>query len=67
MKDFHVRRGAHWMVISLFLAVTGCGGDYGLSVGVVLSEAFTLGIKAGVPPETLFEPCIDSRDLKKAG
>lgn len=27
----------------------------GLSVGVVLSEAFTLGIKAGVPPETLFE------------
>ena len=35
MKDFHVRRGAHWMVISLFLAVTGCGGDSGLSVGVV--------------------------------
>ena len=34
MKDFHVRRGAHWMVISLFLAVTGCGGDSGLSVGV---------------------------------
>ena len=29
MKDFHVRRGAHWMVISLFLAVTGCGGDSG--------------------------------------
>ena len=27
MKDFHVRRGAHWMVISLFLAVAGCGGD----------------------------------------
>lgn len=27
----------------------------GLSVGVVLSEAFTLGVKAGVPPETLFE------------
>ncbi len=27
----------------------------GLSVGVVLSEAFTVGVKAGVPPETLFE------------
>ena len=27
MKDFHVRRGAHWMVVSLFLAVAGCGGD----------------------------------------
>ena len=27
----------------------------GLSVGVVLSEAFTMGVKAGVPPETLFE------------
>ena len=27
MKDFHVRRGAHWMVMSLFLTVTGCGGD----------------------------------------
>ena len=26
----------------------------GLSVGVVLSEAFTLGVKAGVPAETLF-------------
>ena len=27
----------------------------GLSVGVLLSEAFTMGVKAGVPPETLFE------------
>ena len=27
----------------------------GLSVGVLLSEAFTLGVKAGVPPQTLFE------------
>jgi 3-hydroxyisobutyrate dehydrogenase-like beta-hydroxyacid dehydrogenase len=27
----------------------------GLSVGVVLSEAFTLGVKAGVPPQTLFD------------
>ena len=27
----------------------------GLSVGVMLSEAFTLGTKAGVSPETLFE------------
>ena len=27
----------------------------GLSVGVLLSEAFTMGFKAGVPPETLFE------------
>ena len=27
MKDFHVRRGAHWIVMSLFLTVAGCGGD----------------------------------------
>lgn len=27
----------------------------GLSVGVVLSEAFTLGVKAGVDPQTLFD------------
>ena len=27
----------------------------GLSVGVILSEAFTLGVKAGVSPEVLFE------------
>ncbi len=27
----------------------------GLSVGVLLSEAFTLGVKAGVDPTTLFE------------
>ena len=27
----------------------------GLSVGVILSEAFTMGVKAGVPPETLYE------------
>ena len=27
----------------------------GLSLGVLLSEAFTLGVKAGAPPETLFE------------
>ena len=26
-----------------------------LSVGVLLSEAFTMGIKAGVGPQTLFE------------
>ena len=29
MKDFHVRRGAQWIVISLFLTVAGCGGDSG--------------------------------------
>ncbi len=33
MKDFLVRRGAHWMVISLFLAVAGCGGDSGTNGG----------------------------------
>ena len=27
MKDFLVRRGAHWMGMFLILAVTGCGGD----------------------------------------
>ena len=27
MKDFHVRRGAHWIVMSLFLTVAGCGGS----------------------------------------
>ena len=26
----------------------------GLSIGVILSEAFTMGVKAGVPPETLY-------------
>ena len=29
MKDFLVRRGAHWIVMSLFLTVAGCGGDSG--------------------------------------
>ena len=29
MKDFHVRRGAHWIVMSLFLTVAGCGSDSG--------------------------------------
>ena len=29
MKDFYVRRGAHWIVMSLFLIVAGCGGDSG--------------------------------------
>ena len=33
MKDFHVRRGAHWMVMSLFLTVAGCGGDSGTNGG----------------------------------
>ena len=33
MKDFHVRRGAHWMVMSLILAVAGCGGDSGTNGG----------------------------------
>ena len=27
MKDFYVRRGAHWIVMSLFLTVAACGGD----------------------------------------
>ena len=27
MKDFHVRRGVQWIVMSLFLTVAGCGGD----------------------------------------
>ena len=33
MKNFHVRRRAHWVVMSLFLAVTGCGGDSGTNGG----------------------------------
>ena len=33
MKGFHVRRGAHWIVISLFLVVAGCGGDSGTNSG----------------------------------
>ena len=33
MKDFHVRRGAHWIVMSLFLTVAGCGGDSGTNGG----------------------------------
>ena len=27
MKNFHVRRGIPWMVMSFFLAVAACGGD----------------------------------------
>ena len=41
----------------------------GLSVGVLLSEAFTLGIKAGVGPQTLFEAVSkstgDTRSMSK--
>lgn len=33
MKQFRVRRGAHCMVISLFVAVAGCGGDSGTNDG----------------------------------
>ncbi len=33
MKNFHVRRGTHWMAMSLFLAVAGCGGDSGTNGG----------------------------------
>ena len=33
MKGFYVRRGAHWIVISLLLAVAGCGGDSGTNGG----------------------------------
>ena len=36
MKDFHVRRGAHWMVVSLFLTAAGCSiGDSGIDIEVV--------------------------------
>ncbi len=27
MKDFFVRRGAHWLVMSLLVAIAGCGSD----------------------------------------
>ena len=33
MKDVHVRRGTHWIVMSLFLAVAGCSGDSGTNGG----------------------------------
>lgn len=33
MKDFHVRRSAHWIAISLLLGVTACGGDSGTNGG----------------------------------
>ena len=33
MKNFHVRRRAHWVVTPLFLAVAGCGGDSGTNNG----------------------------------
>ena len=33
MKHFHVRRGAYWIVMSLFLTVAGCGGDSGTGNG----------------------------------
>ncbi len=31
MKGFHVRRGVHLIIVSLFLAVAACGGDTGTS------------------------------------
>jgi len=33
MKDFYVIRGAHWIVMSLFLTVAACGGDSGTNGG----------------------------------
>ena len=27
MENFHVRRKAHWMILSVLLAAGGCGGD----------------------------------------
>ena len=30
MKNSYVGRGAHWIVLSLFFAVAGCGGDSGI-------------------------------------
>ena len=33
MKHSYVRRGAHWIVMSLFLTVAGCGGDSGTGNG----------------------------------
>ena len=33
MKGSYVRRSAHWMIMSLFLAVAGCGGDTGTNGG----------------------------------
>ena len=33
MKDFHVRRGVQWIVMSIFLTVAGCGGDSGTNGG----------------------------------
>ena len=34
MKDFHVSRGAHWIVMSLFLTVAGCRVDSGISTDI---------------------------------
>ena len=39
MKDRHVGRGAHRIVIFLFLAATGCGGDSGTNGGDPVATA----------------------------
>ncbi len=58
MKDFHVRRGAHWIAISLFLGITGCGGDSGMNGGgdPVATTSVTVGNGSNnvfTPPDIL--------------
>jgi len=47
MKGFHVRREAHWIIISLLLAVAGCGGDSGTNGGNDNTPTVTTDVTVG--------------------
>ena len=58
MKDFHVRRATHWIAISLFLGITGCGEDSGTNGGgdPVATTSVTVGNGSNnvfTPPDIL--------------
>ena len=58
MKDFHLRRATHWIAISLFLGITGCGGDSGMNGGgdPVATTSVTVGNGSNnvfTPPDIL--------------
>ena len=57
MKDFLVRRGAHWIVMSLFLTVAGCGGDSGTNGGTPTeTETTTVATTSVTVSNDFFDP-----------
>ena len=54
MKDFHVKRGTHWIAIALFLGVTACGdsgtgGDPVETTSVEIGDRFFNPTSNAVP------------------